>query len=42
MVDGGINAETKKQVKDADILASGSYILNSDDYQDAITKLRSI
>lgn len=39
-VDGGINPETKKEVTDADILVSGSYVLNSANYQEAITKLR--
>lgn len=39
-VDGGINPETKDDVRDADILVSGSYVLNSDNYQEAITKLR--
>lgn len=39
-VDGGINLETKDYVADADILVSGSYIINSDNYQEAITNLR--
>ncbi len=39
-VDGGINLETKEYVKDADILASGSYIIYSESFQDAITQLR--
>lgn len=40
-VDGGINDETKDQVKEADILISGSYIINSDNFTDAIDKLRN-
>lgn len=39
-VDGGINEEVAKKLKDVDILASGSYVINSDDYQEAINKLR--
>ncbi len=39
-VDGGINQETKKQVKEADILVSGSYIIKSSDFQEKITSLR--
>ena len=39
-VDGGINEEVAKKLKDVDILASGSFIINSDDYQEAINKLR--
>lgn len=39
-VDGGINFLNAKDLKDADILVSGSTILNSNDFQDAITKLR--
>ncbi len=39
-VDGGINLETKEYVKEADILASGSYIIYSESFQDAITQLR--
>ena len=40
MVDGGINLETKEYVKDADILVSGSYVISSDQFQEAITNLR--
>lgn len=40
-VDGGINTETKDQVKEADILISGSYIINSDNFTEAIDKLRN-
>ena len=39
-VDGGINFLNAKDLKSADILVSGSTIMNSDNYQDAITKLR--
>ncbi len=39
-VDGGINLDTIKKVKNADIIVSGSCITKSDDYQDTITKLR--
>lgn len=39
-VDGGINEEVAKKLKDVDILASGSYVINSDNYQEAIDKLR--
>ncbi len=40
-VDGGINKETKKKVKDADILVSGNYITSSDNFQERITELRN-
>lgn len=39
-VDGGINAETKKFCKEADILVSGSFITNQEDYQKQIDQLR--
>ncbi len=40
-VDGGMNEETAKQVKEnVDMLVSGSYIMNSDNYQEAINRLR--
>ena len=39
-VDGGINFLNAKDLKQADIIVSGSTILNSSDYQDAIAKLR--
>lgn len=40
-VDGGINNETIKYVKDyADIVVSGSYITSSDDYDDMIDTLK--
>lgn len=40
-VDGGINATTGKQCKDAgvDVLVAGSYVFNSDDYTQRITFL---
>jgi ribulose-phosphate 3-epimerase len=42
-VDGGVNAETFKSVisAGADVLVSGSYIFGSENYSDAILKLRS-
>lgn len=39
-VDGGINNETSKKIKGADILVSGNYVSSSNDYQEAITSLR--
>ena len=41
-VDGGINSETAKDIKTAgaDILVSGSGILNSKNYKEAIEKLK--
>jgi ribulose-phosphate 3-epimerase len=41
-VDGGINAENSKELTDvgANILVVGSYILNSNDYNNAIKKLK--
>ena len=40
--DGGINATTGKQCKDAgvDVLVAGSYVFNSDDYTQRITSLK--
>lgn len=40
-VDGGINEETAKLIKDADILSVGSYVCMNDDYQHQIDKLRN-
>ena len=42
MVDGGINDITYKEVVDAgaNILVSGSYIVNAKDYKEAIEKLK--
>lgn len=41
-VDGGINKETYKQVIEAgaDVLVAGSYVFNSNDYNEAIRKLK--
>ena len=40
-VDGGINSDTINFVKDyADIVVSGSFITNSNDYQENIDKLK--
>lgn len=39
-VDGGINLETCKKLRQADILVSGSCITNSENFQDTIRKLR--
>lgn len=38
-VDGGINDKTSKLCKNADILVVGSYITNSDNYQEQINKI---
>lgn len=39
-VDGGINNITKDFCDKADILTAGSYIVNSDNYQEKVTSLR--
>ncbi|NLA33280.1 MAG: ribulose-phosphate 3-epimerase [Tenericutes bacterium] len=39
-VDGGINNDNKHLVSKADILVIGSYILNSNNYQEQINKMR--
>lgn len=39
-VDGGINEEISKRLDFADILVSGSYITNSDNYEESINILR--
>ena len=39
-VDGGINDITSKYCYDADILTAGSYIINSDDFDEKISSLR--
>lgn len=39
-VDGGINDKTISKVVDADIVVSGSYVINSDDFQGRINELR--
>ena len=39
-VDGGVDLENAKKLKKADILVSGSTIMNSSNYQEMINKLR--
>ena len=39
-VDGGINESTRKSCDDCDIVTAGSYIINSDDFQEKISSLR--
>ena len=39
-VDGGINEEVAKKLKDVDILVRGNYVISSDDFQYQIYKLR--
>ena len=39
-VDGGINKVTVSKCKDADIVVAGSYIINSDNFQEKISSLR--
>ena len=39
-VDGGINDQTISAIKDVDLVISGSFICESDDYEQQITKLR--
>lgn len=39
-VDGGINQDTRKYCDMCDILVSGSYIINSDDFEEKINSLR--
>ena len=39
-VDGGINDTTKKYCRDCDILVSGSYVINGQDFQKQIDTLR--
>ena len=39
-VDGGINGNTVKKCYNCDIVTSGSYIINSDDFQEKISSLR--
>lgn len=41
-IDGGINNETVKTVKDVDFVISGSYICVTDNYQDRIDELRKL
>ncbi len=39
-VDGGINNNTKKFCSESDIIVSGSYIINSDNFEEKINSLR--
>jgi len=39
-VDGGINEDTISKVNDEDIVVSGSYVINSDNFQERINILR--
>ena len=39
-VDGGINNETRRKCEKSDIVVAGSYIINSDNFQDKISSLR--
>lgn len=41
-VDGGINDVTALKLKNADILVSGSYIINSDNFSEKIKSLRGV
>ncbi len=38
--DGGINKDTRKYVSKCDMIVSGSYIVNADDFDEAIKSLR--
>ena len=39
-VDGGVNLDNKKELKDVDILVSGSFITNSSNYIDLIEEMK--
>ena len=39
-VDGGVNLDTRNYLNDCDIITSGSYIVNSDNFQEKISSLR--
>lgn len=39
-IDGGINGDTIKYCSDCDMVVSGSYIINSDNFQERINSLR--
>ena len=39
-VDGGVNDKTKDKCSESDILTAGSYIVNSDNFQEKISSLR--
>jgi ribulose-phosphate 3-epimerase len=41
-VDGGVNAETAAQVRDADVLVAGNYVFKSQDYAAAISRLKAV
>ena len=43
-VDGGVNLDTGKQLLDAgaDVLVAGSFVFNSDNPSDTVTKLKSL
>ena len=41
-VDGGINNETCKKVRQVDILVSGSYITSSNNFEESIKELRGV
>ena len=39
-VDGGVNLDTKRYCTESDILVSGSYIINSNNFEESIYSLR--
>ena len=39
-VDGGVNLDSRKYLDEVDIITSGSYIINSDNFQEKISSLR--
>ena len=39
-VDGGVNLENKKELKNVDIIVSGSCVTNSDDFNETVNKLK--
>ena len=41
-IDGGVNDQTAKELEGADILVSGNYIFKSDDYREAISRLKGV
>ena len=40
-VDGGVNAEVAKRLDFVDIIVSGSYVTNSDNFDEAIETIRA-
>lgn len=40
-VDGGINSEIAKKLKDVDMLVSGSFVISGDNFQEQINNLRN-